>query len=119
MSNETHSRITSIEEAIDLIHQGQMIILVDDENRENEGDLVVAAEKITPEIVAFMATYGRGLICLTITEEGDGFDYRFYLDCTLTTDRPNGRGLYVASHYAFDDLTFLGKGNSVRAIMRG
>ena len=57
--------------------------------------------------------------CLTITEEGDGFDYRFYLDCTLTTDRPNGRGLYVASHYAFDDLTFLGKGNSVRAIMRG
>ena len=46
-----------------------MIILVDDEDRENEGDLMIAAEKITPEIVAFMARFGRGLVCLTMTEE--------------------------------------------------
>lgn len=49
--------------------QGKMIILVDDEDRENEGDLVVAAEKITPQDIAFMATHGRGLICLSMTEE--------------------------------------------------
>ena len=46
-----------------------MIIIVDDEDRENEGDLVCAAEKVTPEIINFMATHGRGLICLPLTEE--------------------------------------------------
>ena len=61
--------IKKIEDALDDIRQGKMIILVDDEDRENEGDLVVAAEKITPETVNFMAKEGRGLICLTLTEE--------------------------------------------------
>jgi len=59
----------SIEEAINDIRQGKMVIVVDDRDRENEGDLVAAAEKITPEMINFMATYGRGLICAPITEE--------------------------------------------------
>ncbi len=54
--------------AIDDIAAGRMVILVDDEDRENEGDLCMAAEKVTPEAINFMATYGRGLICLTLTE---------------------------------------------------
>jgi anti-sigma regulatory factor (Ser/Thr protein kinase) len=58
-------------------------------------------------------------VVVTIADEGDGFDYRYYLDCDLSYDRPNGRGLYVASRYAFDELTFIGKGNCVRAVMRG
>ncbi|MDY0276144.1 MAG: bifunctional 3,4-dihydroxy-2-butanone-4-phosphate synthase/GTP cyclohydrolase II [Desulfomicrobium sp.] len=59
----------TIEEAIEDIRQGKMIILVDDEDRENEGDLTMAADLITPEAVNFMARYGRGLICLTLTPE--------------------------------------------------
>ena len=59
----------TIEEAIDDIRQGKMIILVDDEDRENEGDLTMAAEKVTPDAINFMAQYGRGLICLSLTSE--------------------------------------------------
>jgi len=59
----------TIEEAAREIRAGKMIIIVDDEDRENEGDLVCAAEKITPEIINFMAVHGRGLICLPLTEE--------------------------------------------------
>lgn len=55
-----------ITQAIDNIRHGKMIVLVDDEDRENEGDLVMAAEMVSPEAIAFMATYGRGLICLTL-----------------------------------------------------
>jgi 3,4-dihydroxy 2-butanone 4-phosphate synthase/GTP cyclohydrolase II len=55
--------------AIEEIRAGRMIVVVDDEDRENEGDLTLAAEKVTPEIINFMAKYGRGLICLTMTEE--------------------------------------------------
>jgi 3,4-dihydroxy 2-butanone 4-phosphate synthase/GTP cyclohydrolase II len=61
--------IKRIEEALEDIRQGKMVILVDDEDRENEGDLTMAAEKVTPEAINFMAKYGRGLICLTLTEE--------------------------------------------------
>ena len=61
--------IATIEEAIKDIHQGRMVILIDDKNRENEGDLCMAAEKVTPEAINFMARYGRGLICLPLTEE--------------------------------------------------
>lgn len=60
---------SSIEAAADDIREGRMIIIVDDEDRENEGDLVCAAEKITPDIVNFMARHARGLICLPLTEE--------------------------------------------------
>jgi 3,4-dihydroxy 2-butanone 4-phosphate synthase/GTP cyclohydrolase II len=58
-----------IAEALEDIREGKMVILVDDEDRENEGDLCMAAEKVTPEAVNFMARYGRGLICLSLTEE--------------------------------------------------
>jgi len=61
--------LTSIEEAVADIRDGRMIIIVDDEDRENEGDLVCAAEKVTPEIINFMARHARGLICLPLTEE--------------------------------------------------
>lgn len=61
--------LNSIEEAIADIRSGKLIIIVDDEDRENEGDLVCAAEKITPEIINFMATHGRGLICMPLTED--------------------------------------------------
>ena len=59
----------TIEEAVADIRDGKMIIIVDDEDRENEGDLVCAAEKVTPEAVNFMAVHGRGLICMPMTEE--------------------------------------------------
>src|SRR5437588_775628 len=59
----------SIPEAIDDFRAGRILVVVDDEDRENEGDLTVAAEKVTPEIINFMATHGRGLICLTLTPE--------------------------------------------------
>lgn len=59
----------SIEEAIKDIREGRMVILADDEERENEGDLTMAAEKVTPEAINFMAKYGRGLICLSMTGE--------------------------------------------------
>ncbi len=58
-----------IEEALKRIREGRIVILVDDEDRENEGDLCMAAEKATPEAINFMARYGRGLICLALTEE--------------------------------------------------
>jgi 3,4-dihydroxy 2-butanone 4-phosphate synthase / GTP cyclohydrolase II len=58
-----------IEEALEDIQAGKMVILVDDEDRENEGDLTMAAEKVTPEAISFMAKYGRGLICLSLTPE--------------------------------------------------
>lgn len=57
----------SVEEAIEAIRRGEMVIVADDEDRENEGDLVCAAEKVTPDIINFMATHGRGLICLSLT----------------------------------------------------
>ena len=61
--------LASIEDAATDIRDGKMIIIVDDEDRENEGDLVCAAEKVTPEIINFMAVHGRGLICLPMTED--------------------------------------------------
>jgi 3,4-dihydroxy 2-butanone 4-phosphate synthase/GTP cyclohydrolase II len=64
-----HSPFTEIASAIEEIRAGRMIVVVDDEDRENEGDLTIAAEKITPQAVNFMATHGRGLICLAMTSE--------------------------------------------------
>ncbi|WP_299117250.1 3,4-dihydroxy-2-butanone-4-phosphate synthase [uncultured Winogradskyella sp.] len=61
--------LNTIEEAIEDIRQGKVIIVVDDENRENEGDFLAAAEAVTPEMVNFMATHGRGLICTPLTEQ--------------------------------------------------
>ncbi|HUR99344.1 MAG TPA: 3,4-dihydroxy-2-butanone-4-phosphate synthase [Pyrinomonadaceae bacterium] len=61
--------LATIDDAVEEIRNGRMIIIVDDEDRENEGDLVCAAELVTPEIISFMAIHGRGLICLPLTEE--------------------------------------------------
>jgi len=61
-------KLNTIEEAIEDIRQGKIIIVVDDEDRENEGDFLAAAEKVTPEMINFMATHGRGLICAPLTE---------------------------------------------------
>ncbi|HET7229303.1 MAG TPA: bifunctional 3,4-dihydroxy-2-butanone-4-phosphate synthase/GTP cyclohydrolase II [Longimicrobium sp.] len=67
----------TVEAAIEDIRQGKMVIVADDENRENEGDLVCAAELVTPEIINFMATHARGLICLSLTaERADALDLR-------------------------------------------
>jgi len=64
----TQTKLNTIEEAIEDIQQGKVIIVVDDENRENEGDFVAAADMVTPEMINFMATHGRGLICAPLTE---------------------------------------------------
>ena len=68
-TTQTPLKLHSIQEAIDDIREGKVVIVVDDEDRENEGDFVAAAEKVTPEMINFMATHGRGLICAPITEE--------------------------------------------------
>lgn len=62
-------KFNTIDEALEELRKGNMIIAVDDEDRENEGDLIMAAEKVTPEAINFMATYGRGLICVPLTPE--------------------------------------------------
>ena len=66
MSSDPYERV---EIAIADIRAGKMVILVDDEDRENEGDLTMASELVTPEAINFMATHGRGLICVTLTED--------------------------------------------------
>jgi len=61
--------IATVEEIIAEIRAGRMVILVDEEDRENEGDLILAADYVTPEAINFMVTHARGLVCLTLTEE--------------------------------------------------
>jgi 3,4-dihydroxy 2-butanone 4-phosphate synthase/GTP cyclohydrolase II len=61
--------LNTTEEIIEDLRQGKMVVIMDDEDRENEGDLLLAADRVTPEAVNFMARYGRGLICLTLTKE--------------------------------------------------
>ena len=61
--------LATIPQAIEALKRGEMVILVDDEDRENEGDLIMAAERVTPEAINFMAKWGRGLICLTLTPD--------------------------------------------------
>jgi 3,4-dihydroxy 2-butanone 4-phosphate synthase/GTP cyclohydrolase II len=84
----------SIEEAIRDIRDGKMIILVDDEDRENEGDLYMAAEKVTPDAINFMAKFGRGLICLSMTgEKADSLDLPPMVD---NNQSPLGTGFTVS-----------------------
>ena len=70
MSFVVTESLSSIEEILEDARQGKMFILVDDEDRENEGDLVIPAQFSTPAAINFMATHGRGLVCLALTEEG-------------------------------------------------
>jgi len=84
----------TIEEAIENIKEGKMVILVDDEDRENEGDLCMAAEMVTPEAINFMAKYGRGLICLPMTAEKiDALDLPLMVDNNTS---PYGTGFTVS-----------------------
>jgi len=84
----------SIEEALKDIREGRMVILVDDEDRENEGDLCMAAEKVTPEAINFMAKFGRGLICLPMTAEKiDALDIPLMVDNNTS---PYGTGFTVS-----------------------
>src|SRR3981081_58039 len=64
-----NSPFSDVPTAIEEIRAGRMIVVIDDEDRENEGDLTLAAEKVTPEAINFMAKHGRGLVCLAMTEE--------------------------------------------------
>ena len=68
-SGESASVISSVTEIIEELRQGRMVILVDEEDRENEGDLLMAADFVTPEAINFMVTHARGLVCLTLTGE--------------------------------------------------
>ena len=67
--NTSKIKLNTIQEAIEDIRNGKMIIVVDDEDRENEGDFIAAAEKVTPEMINFMAQHGRGLICAPLVED--------------------------------------------------
>jgi 3,4-dihydroxy 2-butanone 4-phosphate synthase / GTP cyclohydrolase II len=66
---KSRTPFATIEQALEAIRAGRMVVVVDDEDRENEGDFTIAAEKVTPEIVNFMVTHGRGLLCLALTPE--------------------------------------------------
>ena len=63
------SEFSTVEEAIEQIRNGKIVIVVDDEERENEGDMVLAAERVTPEHVNFISKYARGLVCLALTQQ--------------------------------------------------
>src|SRR5512132_784861 len=90
----------AIDDVLSDIAKGRMVIVTDDADRENEGDLVMAAEKVTPEAVNFMATHGRGLICVPITEEQAARRGRqrmvletresYRTDCTVSVDATEG-----------------------------
>jgi 3,4-dihydroxy 2-butanone 4-phosphate synthase/GTP cyclohydrolase II len=69
----------TVESALNMLKAGGMVILVDDEHRENEGDLIMAAEFVTPEAINFMAKYGRGLICLPLTRKKAILEIQHYL----------------------------------------
>lgn len=86
------SYFTDVPRAIEEIRAGRMIVVVDDEDRENEGDLTVAAEKVTPEAINFMAKYGRGLICLAMT--GERLDYLRIGPMTRENTSPYGTAFY-------------------------
>ena len=90
-ATNTTERAQRVERALRDIAAGRMVILVDDEDRENEGDLVMAADKVTPEAINFMARFGRGLICLTLTEE-----WADHLQLPLQSGRTGGPPLGTA-----------------------
>ena len=114
MSNTTphpstvNSTFSSIEDIVADIHDGKMVIMVDDENRENEGDLLMAAERVRPEDINYMARYGRGLICLTITRERcsqlrlplmvDDTDQRHATNFTVSIEAAEGITTGISAH---------------------
>ncbi len=91
LNPDASARIERVRQALSELRAGRIVILVDDEDRENEGDLCMAAEKVSPEAINFMARYGRGLICLTLTEERADF-----LQLPLQATRAGGPTLGTA-----------------------
>ncbi len=104
----TEQEFATVEQALESLRQGEMVVLVDDENRENEGDLVCAAEHVTPDVINFMASRGRGLICAAITEErADRLDLRpqvaentssFGTAFTVSVDARSGVSTGISAH---------------------
>ncbi|PVV25585.1 MAG: 3,4-dihydroxy-2-butanone-4-phosphate synthase, partial [gamma proteobacterium symbiont of Ctena orbiculata] len=94
--------LNTTEEIIEDLRQGKMVIIMDDEDRENEGDLVMAAECVTPEAINFMARYGRGLICLTLTKEHCG---QLRLPLMVTTDDELSATNFTVSIEAAEGVT--------------
>ncbi|MFN3679627.1 3,4-dihydroxy-2-butanone-4-phosphate synthase, partial [Thermosynechococcus sp.] len=84
----------SIEAALDALRRGEVIVVVDDENRENEGDLIGAAERVTPAMINFMAVHGRGLICVAM--EGDRLD-ELELPLMVTTNTDSNQTAFTVS----------------------
>src|SRR3990167_4700464 len=111
---DSKATMISVEEGLEVLRQGRMLLLVDDEDRENEGDLVMAAEHVSPGAVNFMAKYGRGLICLALTEErAEKLDLpfmvlsntsRFQTGFTISIDAKEGTTTGIS---AFDRATTL------------
>ena len=85
------SPFAPIDDAIKAIRNGEMIIVVDDEDRENEGDLTIAAQRITPEAINFMATHGRGLICVPLTGRQSRAQSRCFRDQSKSPQSPQRR----------------------------
>ncbi len=108
----------SIEEAIEVIHAGRMIIVVDDEDRENEGDLTIAAEKITPEAINFMAKLGRGLICMPMTAERlDELDLPPMVNQNTTTLNTDFCVTVEAKHDVSTGISASDRATTVRAVI--
>ncbi len=108
----------SIEEAIEAIHAGRMIIVVDDEDRENEGDLTIAAEKITPEAINFMARLGRGLICMPMTTERlDELDLPPMVNQNTTTLNTDFSVTVEAKHDVSTGISASDRATTVRAVI--
>src|SRR6202034_1517020 len=105
---QASSPFTDVPGALEEFRAGRMIVVVDDEDRENEGDLTLAAEFVTPEAINFMAKYGRGLICLTLTEERadylrlgpmrQGTSARFGTSFTETIEAREGVTTGISAH---------------------
>ena len=98
-----------IETAIEAFARGEIVVVTDDDDRENEGDLTIAAEKITPEAINFMAAYGRGLICVAMT--GERLD-----DLKLSPMVPDNTALGGTAFTVSDRLAMIGRG---RIILEG
>lgn len=103
VDTQIKTKLNTIEEAIEAIRGGEVIIIMDDENRENEGDFVCAAECVTPEIINFMATHGRGLICTPITEKR-AQELKLTRMVTQNTDL-HGTAFTVSLDYLLKDCT--------------
>src|SRR5262245_40219271 len=107
----------SVERAMEDLRQGRMVIMVDDEDRENEGDLVLAAEKSTPELINFMAKYGRGLICLALTEEKlEELDLPLMVE-SRDNDSPFGTGFTISVDARHGITTGISAADRARTIL--